>query len=167
MAECGEFEISDGVAILTLSAPPGNALTPAVRLWLSDRVSDAEAAPDVFALLLLGAGGSFSTGLDLAEYDGPLAAPHIADLCMQLEQCRKPVVAGLEGAVLGAGLELALAAHYRVAAPSAQIVSTFAVVLISFDFICIPALHRRGKASCPGTATAARHRRTVRYPPRC
>jgi len=57
----------------------------------------------------------FVAGADLNEFDLPLAPPHLPDVLRRIEDSDKPVVAALHGAVLGGGLELALACHSRVA----------------------------------------------------
>ncbi|MFD2980423.1 enoyl-CoA hydratase-related protein, partial [Klebsiella pneumoniae] len=47
-------------------------------------------------------------------------APHLPDVLTAIEQSPKPVIAAMHGSVLGGGLELALACHYRIAAPGTQ-----------------------------------------------
>ena len=67
------------------------------------------------AIVLEGDGTGFSTGADLAELDNAQAPPHLRDLCTLIEEAPKPVICALHGAVIGGGMELALAAHGRVA----------------------------------------------------
>lgn len=107
-------ELRDGVAILTLDRPVANALAPSLRRALDEALSDAFANDAVGAVVLQGAGAGFSSGVDITEYDGPLAPPRVGELCRRIEDARKPVVAALHGSAFGAGLELALAAHARV-----------------------------------------------------
>lgn len=110
-----QHEVQDGVAVLTLDRPPGNALTPALRAELLERLQAACDDPDIRAVVLRGAGAGFSAGLDLAEFDAAPVPPSLCELCAAVEDAPKPVVAALHGSALGAGFELALAAHGRVA----------------------------------------------------
>lgn len=114
-------ELRDGVALVTLDRPVANALAPSLRAELRDVLADVMADDAVRAVVLRGAGNGFSSGVDISQYDGPLASPWISDLCTLIENAPKPVVACLHGAVLGAGFELALAAHARVASRQARL----------------------------------------------
>lgn len=115
MAERAHLTQRDDIAVITIDRPPGNALTVDVRRALSDAVSQAEADAQTKGIVLVGAGRGFCPGVDISEYNGPLGAPWVDVLCDQIERCSKPVVAALHGAAMGAGFELALAAHGRVA----------------------------------------------------
>src|SRR5208282_4432361 len=76
--------------------------------------------------VLIGGGRTFVAGADLKEFGritsggarGPLELPA---LLLRIEDCRKPVVMAIHGTAFGGGLELALAGHYRVAVPGAQV----------------------------------------------
>lgn len=105
----------NGVALITLDRPVANILSPTLRSGLAEALEGALGDAGVGALVLTGAGQGFSAGVDIAEFDGPLAAPWVADLCAMIEDSPKPVVAALHGFATGAGLELALAAHARIA----------------------------------------------------
>jgi len=107
------------VAILSLSAPPSNALTPPVRAALVAALDAAGRDPAVRAIVLAAAAPGYPAGADLAEFDRP-ADPPLAELCAAVEACPRPVVAAIEGAALGGGFDLALACHYRVAGPAAR-----------------------------------------------
>lgn len=114
MSEVG-YERRGDIAILTLNRPTANALAPSLRAALKTRLQEALGDDDVAAIVLRGAGGSFCSGVDITEYDGRLATPWVSDICRAIESAAKPIVAALRGAALGAGFELALAAHARVA----------------------------------------------------
>ncbi|MDJ0823555.1 MAG: enoyl-CoA hydratase-related protein [Paracoccaceae bacterium] len=105
----------DGVAYLVVNHPPVNALSHAVRVGLLEAVEAAEANASVSVIVLAGQGTTFPAGAELQEYDHGVQAPFLRDVCERVEQCDKPVIAALHGTVLGGGLELALAAHYRIA----------------------------------------------------
>ncbi|MFN3208272.1 MAG: enoyl-CoA hydratase/isomerase family protein [Roseovarius sp.] len=108
-------ELADGVAVLSLSRGETNALSPTMRADLAAALDRAAGSEEVRAVVLIGEGNTFSSGIDLSEYDGALAAPWVDALTRQIETCPKPVIAVMDGAALGAGFELALAAHARVA----------------------------------------------------
>lgn len=113
--------MADGVAVLRLARGEANALSPHIRAQLSDALGRAAEDVDARAIVLTGTGGMFSSGVDLAEYDGPLATPWLDTLTGQIEAHPKPVIAALEGSALGAAFELALSAHARVARQGCRI----------------------------------------------
>src|SRR5208337_1503736 len=65
-------------------------------------------------------GRTFIAGADISEFGKPPAAPYLPDVLDTIENASKPVVAALHGTALGGGFEVALTAHYRIAAPSAK-----------------------------------------------
>ncbi len=112
----------DGVAILTIDNPPVNALGPRSIEPLLASLAAALADPGVHALVLTGAGGNFSGGADMRGFgQAPPPRPSARDLIDALEASSKPIVAALEGNVMGGGLEVALACDYRVAAPGIRL----------------------------------------------
>ena len=114
------LEVLGEVAVLLIDNPPVNALGHALRQAIADRITEAEADPEVRAILLLAEGRSFPAGADISEFGKPPREPVLPDLCDRIEACRKPVVAALHGTALGGGLELALACHHRIAISSAR-----------------------------------------------
>jgi len=116
-----DVEHHDGIAVVGLNRPVANALAHSLRCALYDELKAALAEPRVRAIVLKGIGQGFSSGVDISEYDGPLEEPWVGDLCELIEDASKPIVASLHGAALGAGFELALAAHGRVADRAARI----------------------------------------------
>jgi 3-hydroxyacyl-CoA dehydrogenase len=111
----------EDVLVVTIDHPPVNALSAAVRADLAAAIGDAQADPQVRAIVLTGAGRNFIAGADIREFGKPPQPPALPDVCNQIEASAKPVVAVLHGAALGGGLEVALAAHYRVALPGARL----------------------------------------------
>jgi enoyl-CoA hydratase/carnithine racemase len=118
------FEQHDDVAVLRLSRPEKrNALDDATVLGLEAFFSSPPA--DVRAVVLDAAGDHFSAGLDLAElterdvFEGLQHSMMWHRAFERLERGRVPVIAVLKGAVIGGGLELAAAAHLRVAESTA------------------------------------------------
>jgi len=105
------------VRVVEIDNPPVNALSAEVRRGLQAALSDA----DCEAIVIIGAGKTFIGGADIREFDQAPVEPHLPDLLLALENLDKPVVAAINGAALGGGLEVALAAHYRLAAPTATL----------------------------------------------
>ncbi|MBN2907008.1 MAG: enoyl-CoA hydratase/isomerase family protein [Rhodobacteraceae bacterium] len=114
-------EAAPGIVRLVLDNPPQNMLTAPVRAALDQALSDALAARGTRAVLIAGAGHGFSMGVPPNERDIPDHTPTMATICARLDGARVPVVAALNGMVMGAGCELALAAHYRVALRGAHL----------------------------------------------
>ncbi|MBM2764924.1 3-hydroxyacyl-CoA dehydrogenase NAD-binding domain-containing protein [Burkholderia anthina] len=118
-----DYSTRDGVAVITLNNPPVNGLGLSTRLGVMDALERAAQDPSVTAIVLTGAGRAFSGGADITEFNTPkaLQEPTLHTVIRAVETSAKPVVAALHSVVMGGGLELALGAHYRVAAPGAQI----------------------------------------------
>ncbi|MGR3466046.1 enoyl-CoA hydratase-related protein [Limimaricola sp.] len=119
--------ITDRIIEVTIDLVPGNPLGAATLRGIGAALDEIEAALDAAepprGVVLRGANGLFSVGLDLREIgvsDAP-EAPPLHRLCRRIELLPVPVVAALSGSAIGGGAELALAAHYRLAAPGARI----------------------------------------------
>lgn len=121
MTQLLDYTVEGGVAVLSMNHPPTNALTAALRAAVYDALQAALKDKMVGAIVLLGAGAEFSAGRDYSELGKALAHPNLAELCVAVEAAGKPVVAGLSGVVMGGGLELAWACHYRVALNDTQV----------------------------------------------
>lgn len=116
------YEVSDGVAVLTIDNPPVNGLAAAVRTALKAGIEKAEADPAVKALVIAGAGNMFCAGADIREFGKPepADAPKLPPTLDAMEAGTKPVVAAIHGVALGGGAEVALSCHYRVAQKGAR-----------------------------------------------
>ena len=109
------------VAVIVVDNPPVNALKQAVRAGLKDTFTRARDDASIRAIVLTAAGRTFMAGADITEFDEPPQPPGLVEVLDLMDASRKPIVAALFGTPLGGGLEVALACHYRVAAPSTQL----------------------------------------------
>jgi 3-hydroxyacyl-CoA dehydrogenase len=114
-------ELRGKVLLVTIDHAPVNALSADVRRGLLAAVEAADADKAVEAVLIVGAGRNFIAGADIREFGKPPVPPTLPDVCNRIEACTKPVVAAIHGAALGGGLEVALAAHYRIAVDGAKL----------------------------------------------
>ena len=117
------YEVKGSIAVITLNNPPVNGLGHATRLGIFDGLKKAMGQRAVKAVVITGAGKAFSGGADIKEFNTPKSAaePNLHSVIAAIEAADKPVIAAVHSVAMGGGLELALACHYRVAAPGAQI----------------------------------------------
>ncbi|MDT4824509.1 Fatty acid oxidation complex subunit alpha [compost metagenome] len=115
------FQRQGDVCVVTIDNPPVNALGVDVRRGLAAAIDAAEADSGAKAVLIVGAGRNFIAGADIREFGQAPQQPSLPEVCLKIENCTKPVVAAIHGAALGGGLEIALSAHYRLAAPTAKL----------------------------------------------
>lgn len=114
--------VDDHIAVITVNDPDRrNAVTFEMSAALRAAVEAAEANPDVNAVIVTGAGKAFCAGADLtalgaATEDG---LRKIYDGFLAVANCTLPTIAAVNGAAVGAGLNLALAADVRIAGPDA------------------------------------------------
>ena len=126
MSDLVQLTKDGDVAIITINNPPVNALSPGVPEGISEAVEQISQDESVHAAVLIGGGRTFIAGADIKEF-GKLASGKrprgagLLPLLLQIEDCRKPIVMAIHGIAFGGGLELAMAGHYRVAAPGAQV----------------------------------------------
>jgi 3-hydroxyacyl-CoA dehydrogenase len=108
------------IAVVTADNPPVNALKHEVRAGLAEALQRTRDDAAVEAVVIACAGRTFFAGADIAEFGKPPRAPGLGEVIALIEAMPKPVVAALFGTALGGGFEVALACHFRVAAPTAQ-----------------------------------------------
>ena len=112
------------IATITIDNPPVNALGPGVSEGIGAAIDEINCDPSVKAAVVIGAGRTFVAGADIKEFGkmtsgGPRRS--LLPLLLKIEDSAKPIVMAIHGQAFGGGLELAMAGHYRVASPSAQV----------------------------------------------
>jgi enoyl-CoA hydratase/carnithine racemase len=118
------------VAVLEISRPPNNHVSVDLMRDLADAFEDLDADDACRALVLASAGKVFCGGADLHAPSG-IATGNFDEVnplytqAVRLFSNKKPIVAAIQGAAVGAGLGLALVADFRVAAPEARFSANF------------------------------------------
>lgn len=126
MSDLVQLTKDRGIAVVTINNPPVNALSPAVLESLAAAIDSAESDPQICAVVLTGAGRTFIAGADIKEFIKITSGEKsrgdgLNPLLNRIENSPKPIVMAIHGQAFGGGLELAMAGHYRVASPSAQV----------------------------------------------
>ena len=144
-----EFLLSErqgNILVLTMNRPERkNAFTRPMLYAMEDALQAAADDPEVRAVVLTGAGGAFCAGGDvkamsegqdknLSFYEQRKGLRDRMEVSRMLHEMPKPTIAAVEGAAAGAGLSLAMACDFRIAADTAKITTAFAKVGLSGDF---------------------------------
>lgn len=138
------YEVAGHAATVTLNRPHRrNAISMRMLVELTQALLDAEADPDVRVVVLTGAGAGFCAGLDIKDAlagtgiggggqvnpgnDGGGLGVNTRDLpTVVLHEMDTPVVAAINGAAAGYGLDLALGCDIRIMDASARLIPGFA-----------------------------------------
>ena len=122
--------LDGAVAVLEINRPPNNHVSVDMMRDLADAFDALDAEPACRALVLASAGKVFCGGADLHAPSG-IASGNFDEVnplytqAVRLFSNKKPIVAAIQGAAVGAGLGLALVADFRVAAPEARFSANF------------------------------------------
>ena len=124
------YDVEERVATITLHRPEKlNAWTVAMESEFRARVAEAEADPEVRAVVVTGAGRGFCAGADMSLLESLAAAGTTQELPQRFEFLQtmgKPVIAAVNGPAVGLGLILALHCDLRFASQDARFGTAFA-----------------------------------------
>jgi len=135
--ECLLYEVKDGIATLTLNRPERlNALGGTLRQDLHDAVTRAGADREVRVMVVTGAGKGFCSGGDVkamgeakaGQRERPLLekiAPGRDRTLLAMREAPQPIIAAVNGAAAGAGMNLALGCDLRIASTAAKFTQAF------------------------------------------
>ncbi|MGG9961529.1 enoyl-CoA hydratase/isomerase family protein [Ferruginibacter sp. SUN106] len=120
--------IENGIYIITINRPDKlNALNKQVFTDLNTAIDEVNSNPEIKSVIITGAGPkAFVAGADITEFGGlnkdeaMALAKRGQEIFFKIENCKKPVVAAVNGFALGGGCELAMACHFRLCSENAK-----------------------------------------------
>jgi len=129
------YRVERKVAIITLNRPKArNAFSPSmISLWLHS-LEKARANHDVRVIVLTGKGHTFCSGGDIRDMaEGKLKSwdmkkflwEGVHRIVLAMEDMDKPVIAAINGAAMGAGLDMALMCDLRVCSETAKLAESY------------------------------------------
>jgi 2-(1,2-epoxy-1,2-dihydrophenyl)acetyl-CoA isomerase len=131
MFETVKYEVKNGVAWITLNRPDKlNAFTEQVNKEVQQSIKQASRDMEVRCLVITGEGRAFCSGQDLESVTENMDHGQVLRKCynpmvMELDKCKKPVVAAVNGVAAGAGMSLALACDFRLLSEKASFIEAF------------------------------------------
>lgn len=131
-----EIERHGAVGVIALNRPEArNALAMGITIELRRALREAAADATLRALILTGRGGAFSAGADVKEWAGKKSGDNpwpdmnwveeSLKLVQQVHGMPKPTIAMIDGAAVGAGLDMALACDFRYASDKAKFICSY------------------------------------------
>ena len=124
-----DFNVENQVGYISINSPPANTLSSTTLNGLSSCLSHIENNQEVKAIVITGTGKMFVAGADIKEFTeafndvkkGKKLSQDAQAIMNKVESSTKPVIAAINGACLGGGLELAMSCHMRIAADEAKL----------------------------------------------
>lgn len=138
------------VALVELCRPPDNFFSLDMIAGVADALEAIDAARSARAVVLAAQGKHFCAGADFSGRSAPYSTEDLYRAAVRLFRTRLPIVAAVQGAAIGGGLGLALAADFRVAAPEARFSANFARLGFHQGFglsVTLPALVGQQRAA--------------------
>ncbi len=132
-------ETSSHVATIEIQRPPFNFFDIALINQIADALNEADNAPEIRAVVLAAQGKAFCAGADFSDPNRQETASqgssdpadnlgqisHLYIQAVRIFRAKKPIVAAVQGAAIGGGLGLAVAADFRVTCPEARFAANF------------------------------------------
>jgi enoyl-CoA hydratase/carnithine racemase len=119
-------ELADHVGTVEIHRPPHNWFDIGVMTELADAILGLDDEPECRALVLCSEGKNFCAGADLTGSDLLDSTTRLYGEAARIFSNRKPIVAAVQGAAVGGGLGLALAADFRVVSSETRFSCNFA-----------------------------------------
>jgi enoyl-CoA hydratase len=124
-----QLKVENRVAYISINNPPANAISSETVSGLSACIDYAASTAEIKAIVITGEGKFFAAGADIKEFvpafdseeKGKALSVNAQAVFNKIEQLTKPVIAAINGACLGGGLELAMCCHMRIAAEDAKL----------------------------------------------
>ena len=116
-----KHKIIEEIGLIEISNPPVNAISAGVRIGLLETIENLSLNEKIKAIVITAPERTFLAGADIKEFGKKVDAPILGKICDKIESLNKIVVASLHGTPLGGGLEVAMSAHYRIAAPDTKV----------------------------------------------
>jgi 2-(1,2-epoxy-1,2-dihydrophenyl)acetyl-CoA isomerase len=133
------YQVDNGVAWLRLNRPQRrNAIDEPLRRALAEAIKQAERAPEVRALVVVGEGQAFCAGADVREFQERTGSVEeirgdYEFILQRLHGMPKPTIAAVNGAAAGIGASIAFACDLRCAVPEASFVEAFVKIGLTVD----------------------------------
>jgi enoyl-CoA hydratase len=119
--------LENNILTITINRPDKlNAINSAVMSELGEVLQEVYTNPEIRSVIVTGAGGkAFVAGADISEFngireDGTALSKKGQEIFFGIERSPKPIIAAVNGFALGAGCELAMSCHFRIASANAK-----------------------------------------------